>query len=373
MPGAALEPEQKVRIARALVEAGISSIDAGFPASSPSEVEAIRRIVREVPKANVSALCRTLIADVDCAREALGEADVRRCSVSLFVATSPVHRTHKLRKSVSEIARMVRDTIEYARRFFPIVSFSAEDASRTEPEVLCEIYRGAIESGARVVGFPDTVGVLTPHSVREALLRIRDGVPNLDQAKLACHFHDDLGLATANTLAALEAGVSIAQCTVNGIGERAGNTSLEQVAMVLALHGEALGLATTVVTERLWALSRLVAEETGIPIPVNSPVVGDNVFATEAGVHQHGLLRHPDTYLPFRPERVGAGGVRLVLGKHSGRAAFKERLAELGYELADAELERLVELAKGAPKQAFSDTEALLSSLVAQTRAHAPV
>jgi 2-isopropylmalate synthase len=371
MPGAALTPAQKVRIARALADAGVSSLDAGFPACGGGEIEAIRRIVREVPGVNVSALCRALPADIDLAREALCEASPRACSVSLFIATGPLHREYKLRLGVTKIIHIVREAVEYARRHFEIVSFSAEDASRTEPEVLCEVYREAIDAGARVVGFPDTVGILTPSGVRQALLEIQDRVPNLSKARLACHFHNDLGLATANTLAALEAGVTIAQCTVNGIGERAGNTALEQVGMAIALHGEALGLKTNLRLEKLWALSRLVAQETGIGLASNQPVTGDNVFATEAGIHQHGLLSHLDTYLPFRPEKVGAEGVRLVLGKHSGRAAFLDKLSALGHELTPAELEAVVDAAKSAPKEAFLDVPRLLAAVVAEVRARA--
>jgi 2-isopropylmalate synthase len=209
MPGAALGPDDKVVIARALARAGVTSIDAGFPASSADEVEAIRRIVREVPGPSISAFCRTVHGDIDKAAEALAEARPDRRSVSLFVATSPVHREHKLRRGVPELLHLVRDAIESARRQFAIVSFSPEDASRTEPDVLCAFYREAIDAGARVVGFPDTVGVLAPDGVRDAIRLIQDGVPNLDQARLAVHFHNDLGLATANTLAALREGVSI--------------------------------------------------------------------------------------------------------------------------------------------------------------------
>ena len=292
MPGASLEPDQKVRIAAALAEAGVGSIDAGFPASSPLEIEAVQRIVREVKGPSISVLCRTLRADIDRAWDALAEARPDKRSVSLFVGTSPLHRTHKLRKEVPELLEIIRDSVEYARQRFDIVAFSPEDASRTEPEVLHTCYRVAIESGARVVGFPDTVGVLTPAAVRRAIRGIFEGVPNIERARLAAHFHNDLGLATANTLAALDAGASIAQCAVNGIGERAGNTSMEEVVMAIAMSDE-LGLETTVKPDRLWALSQLVAQETGIPLPANKPVVGRNVFETEAGIHQDGLLKHP--------------------------------------------------------------------------------
>jgi 2-isopropylmalate synthase len=367
MPGASLDPDQKVRIALALAEAGVGSIDAGFPASSPAEIEAVQRIVRQVKGPSVSVLCRTVRTDIDRAWEALAEARPDKCSVSLFIGTSPLHREHKLRKEVPELLDIVRDTIEYARRRFAIVAFSPEDASRTEPEVLHEFYRVAIDAGARVIGFPDTVGVMAPAAVRRAIRGIFEHVPNIAKAHVAAHFHNDLGLATANTLAALEAGAVIAQCAVNGIGERAGNTSMEEVAMAIAMSDD-LGLRTDIKLDTLWALSQLVARETGIPLPANKPIVGKNVFETEAGIHQDGLLKHPDTYLPFRPERIGGPDVRLVLGRHSGRAAFEARLVEYGHHLDDRTLQKVVELAKQEPKSAWADERGLLDRVVALAR-----
>jgi|SRR5271165_708280 len=371
MPGASLNPAQKVRIALALAEAGVASIDAGFPVCARSEIEAIQMIVRAISGASITALCRTMPGDIDAAWEALAEARPDKRSISLFAGTSPLHREYKLGKNVPELLDIVRRAIEYGRRRFAIVAFSPEDASRTEPDVLCEFYREAIDAGARVVGFPDTVGVLTPDGVRQQIRYIQDHVPNLSRAMLAVHFHNDLGLATANTLAALQEGVSIVQCTVNGIGERAGNTALEEVVMAIALHGQAMGLKCNIVTEKLWQLGRLVSDLTGIPLPANKAVVGTNVFATEAGIHQDGLLKHPDTYLPFRPERVGAPGVSLVLGKHSGRAAITERLAAMGVDLSEHEFDRVVDLVKESPKEAFYDEAALLSSAVAVARGDA--
>lgn len=371
MPGASLQPAQKLRIAEALAEVGVASIDAGFPACGRSEIEAIQLIVRSVKRPSISALCRTLKGDIDAAWEALSEARPDKRSISLFAGTSPLHREYKLRKSVPELLALVRDSVEYGRQRFPIIAFSAEDASRTEPDVLCGFYREAIDAGARVIGFPDTVGILTPDLVRRQIRAVQDGVPNLNRAMLAVHFHNDLGLATANTLAALQEGVSLVQCTVNGIGERAGNTALEEVVMALSLHGAAMGLSTTIATDKLWRLSRLTAELTGIPLPANKPVVGANVFATEAGIHQDGLLKNPDTYLPFRPERVGAPGVTLTLGKHSGRAAFAEKLAAMDMVLDENEFDRVVELVKSSPKEAFNDEALLLRSAVSAVRSRA--
>ncbi len=370
MPGAALTPDQKVVLARALADLGVASIDAGFPACAPSEVTAIQRIVREVKGPSISALCRTTRGDIDLAWEALSEAAPGARSVSLFIGTSPLHRTHKLRRDVASVVGTVRSAVEYARERFAIVAFSPEDASRTEPDVLCEVYREAIDAGARVIGFTDTVGVLTPAGVRRAVRLIQDSVPNMAKARLAGHFHNDLGLATANTLAAIEEGVNIVQGTIAGIGERAGNTALEEVAMVLALHGVEMGVQTDLRIDKLWQVGRLVSEMTGIPLAANKPVIGANVFATEAGIHQDGLLKHPDTYLPFRPERVGAPGIDLVLGKHSGRAAFRARLADLGYTFDGDQLDRVVAYAKEAPKADWRDEKALLARAVTSVLAN---
>ncbi|MBV9084169.1 MAG: hypothetical protein JOZ62_15945 [Acidobacteriaceae bacterium] len=367
MPGAALDPEAKVEIATLLAQAGVSSVDAGFPACGSDEIEAIQRIVQADCGIVVSALCRTLISDIDLAWESLSEAPLQKRSVTVFIGTSSLHREYKLRRTVDEIKAMIRHAIEYARRRFDLVCFSPEDASRTEPDVLCALYSEAIDAGASVLGFPDTVGVLTPELVKEQLKRVFDGVPNVARVALAVHFHNDLGLATANTLTALRMGVPIAQCTVNGLGERAGNTAMEELVMAIALHGTAMGLRMDVDPSLLWNLSRRVAQLTGIPVPANKPIVGDNVFCTEAGIHQDGLLKHPDTYLPFRPEVVGASGIRLVLGKHSGRAAFSEKLAAMGYKLNQRQLDRIVDFSKAAPKEAWRNEDTLLASAVAAT------
>jgi 2-isopropylmalate synthase len=368
MPGAQLDCGQKVQIALALQQVGVSSIDAGFPACAPSEIQAIRQVAAAVPQINVSALCRTLKSDIDLAWEALSEAQPDKRSVSLFVGTSLAHRERKLHKTVPQLITMAADTIGYARERFAGVAFSPEDASRTEMPVLCELYREAIDAGARVIGFPDTVGVLLPSQVRDMIREIQDGVSNIGRAMIAVHFHNDLGLATANTLAAIEQGISIVQGTVNGIGERAGNASLEEFAMVLDLHGEQLGVRSSIDTGKLTALSRLVARLTGIDAAVNKAVVGTNIFSTAAGIHQDGLLKDPLTYLPFLPAMVGGDELRLVLSKHSGKAAIARRLKELGISLTDDDLSLLIRLVKDAPKVAWNDDAALLQGAAAQVR-----
>lgn len=366
MPGATLEPEDKLRIALALEKAGVHSLDAGFPASSQADVEAIRMMVGVVKRPVLTALCRTVKADVDAADEALAGQPVHKRGVSLFCGTSPLHRKFKLEKSEAEIMQLVGDAMSYAAQKFPIVAFSPEDASRTELPFLCELYREAIDAGATTIGFPDTVGILTPEKARDMVRYIQDHVPNLQKALLAVHFHNDLGLAVANTLATVAEGANIVQCTVNGLGERAGNAALEEVAIALALHQDQYNRPIKVDTTQLAPLCELVAELTGIPLPPNKAVGGGNVFATEAGIHQDGLLKNPDTYLPYRPEQVGVEGIKLVLGRHSGRRAVAHRLHELGLELSDEGILGVLESIKHLPKGAIVDDD-LLRKLAAQT------
>ncbi|HUG94266.1 MAG TPA: 2-isopropylmalate synthase [Planctomycetaceae bacterium] len=359
MPGATLEPEDKLRIALALEAAGVHSLDAGFPASSRADVEAIQRMTGVVRKPVLTALCRTVPGDIDAAEEALSGNPAHKRGVSLFCGTSPLHREHKLNKSKAEIVRLVADTVSYAAERFLIVAFSPEDASRTERDFLCEVYREAIDAGATTVGFPDTVGLLTPDKARDFIRHIQDHVPNIGRALLAVHFHNDLGLAVANTLACIKEGANVVQCTVNGIGERAGNAALEEVAMALVLHADEFGRTAKIDTTKLAPLCRLVAELTGIPLSANKPVGGANIFATEAGIHQDGLLKNPDTYLPYRPERVGAEGIRLVIGRHSGRRAVAHRLEELGLSLPEEQVLEVLEAIKRLPKGASVDDDTL--------------
>ena len=365
MPGATLDPEDKLRIALSLEAAGVHSIDAGFPASSAADVEAIRRMIGVVKKPVLTALCRTVRGDVDAADEALKGNPTNKRGVSLFCGTSPLHRQHKLQKSQAEILELITSSVGYASEKFEIVAFSPEDASRTETDYLCQCYRAAIDAGATTIGFPDTVGILTPEKARDFIRTIQDNVPNLSKALLAVHFHNDLGLAVANTLACVAEGANVVQCTINGIGERAGNASLEEVAIALSLHPEQYGVDFRLDLTKLHGLCQLVAELTGLPLARNKPVGGENIFATEAGIHQDGLLKNPDTYLPYRPERVGASGLTLVIGRHSGRRAVGHRLQELGYELSEDQLNVVMQAIKQAPKSQRI-TNDLLSQFVRQ-------
>ena len=359
MPGATLEPFEKLQIARALQETGIHSLDAGFPASSEADIEAIRMMVGVITKPVLTALCRTVKSDIDAAERALDGNPLHKKGVSLFCGTSPLHRLHKLNRSRSEILQIITESVGYAASKFRIVAFSPEDASRTEVDYLCQCYREAIDAGATTVGFPDTVGLLTPEKARDFIRAIQDGVPNLDRALLAVHFHNDLGLAVANTLACIQEGANVVQCTVNGIGERAGNASLEEVVMALALHGDQYQRRFKMDTTKLAPLCQLVSRLTGISISRMKPIGGANIFATEAGIHQDGLLKNPDTYLPFRPEIVGGGDIQLVLGRHSGRKAVAHRLAELAIPANDAQVASIVELIKQQAKGIVIDEPTL--------------
>lgn len=355
MPGATLEPADKLQIALALEKAGVHSLDAGFPASSEQDIEAIQMMVGKVKRPVLTALCRTVKGDVDAADRALKGQPPHKRGVSLFIGTSPLHRQFKLQKSEAEILRIIEENVGYAASKFEIVAFSPEDASRTELPYLCECYKAAINAGASTIGFPDTVGVLTPEKARDFLRAIQDGVPNIDRVLIAVHFHNDLGLAVANTLACIAEGAHVVQCTVNGIGERAGNASLEEVAMALDLNYDQYGRKAKIDTKQLVPLCHLVQQLTGIKPAPNKPVCGQTIFATEAGIHQDGLLKNPDTYLPFRPERVGAEKIELVLGRHSGRRAVAHRLQELGLPHEDMHVTALVERIKQLPKGVMLD------------------
>ncbi|MGE0378777.1 MAG: pyruvate carboxyltransferase [Planctomycetaceae bacterium] len=353
MPGATLEPDEKVRIAQTLEELGVHSLDAGFPASSEADREAIRRMSLVVKRPVLTALCRTLRSDVDAAEDALQDRARHKRGVSLFCGTSPLHRRDKLQKDRTQVLRLILDAVAYATERFEIVAFSPEDASRTELDFLCEVYREAIDAGVTTVGFPDTVGILTPDKVRDMLRHIQDHVPNIEKALLAVHFHNDLGCAVANTLEAILEGANVVQCTINGIGERAGNTALEEVAVAMSLYPDLYGPLGRLEVGRLVPTCRLVSELTGIPLPINKPIAGRTIFATEAGIHQDGLLKNPDTYLPFRPEYVGAEGVHLVLGRHSGRRAVEHRLNTIGLRFDDAHVSSVLDAIKSQPKGAL--------------------
>jgi 2-isopropylmalate synthase len=340
-PGASMNPTQKLQVARALVQLGVDVLEAGFPVSSPGDFQSVEGIARHVHGPIICALARASRSDIDAAVKALAPAPRKR--VHIFLATSPIHREHKLKMSPAEVVRMACGAIEYARERVDDVEFSAEDSARTEPDFLVEVVEKAIEAGATTINIPDTVGYALPSQFGALIEHLRRSVRGIERAVLSVHCHDDLGLAVANSLAGLLAGARQIECTVNGIGERAGNCSLEEVVMAIRTRGDALGLSTGIHTQHLCSASRVVAAATGLQVARNKAVVGQNAFAHESGIHQHGMMAHASTYEVMRPEDVGFKDTSLVLGKHSGRHALSARLREMGHELEPAQLDRVFE------------------------------
>jgi len=337
-PGASMDINQKIRVARALQRLHVDVIEAGFPAASPGDFEAVAAVAREIEGPTVCALARAEKRDIDQVEAALRDARRRRCHV--FLATSPLHREHKLHMSREEVASRAEQGVAYARQFFEDVEYSAEAAARTEPDFLAEVVERAVAAGATTINIPDTVGYALPNQFGGLIAHLRKTVRGIERVTLSVHCHNDLGLAVANTLAALEAGARQVECTVNGIGERAGNCSLEEVVMAVRTRSDHFGLDTSVRTQELVAASRIVSEATGFLVQRNKAVVGENAFAHEAGIHQHGMLQHAQTYEIMRPEDVGFPSTRLVLGKHSGRHVLRKRLEDLGHEIDAQKLDR---------------------------------
>ena len=336
-PGASMNLPQKLQMARALRDLGVDVIEAGFAAASPGDFEAIRAIAREVHGPTICSLSRCNQGDIEASHQALKDAPRRR--IHVFLATSPIHRDFKLKMAKEEIVCRAVDGVRLARERCDDVEFSTEDAARTELEFLAEVVERAIEAGATTLNIPDTVGYALPQTYAETLAYLKKHVRGIDRVVMSVHCHNDLGLAVANSLAGVMVGARQVECTVNGIGERAGNASLEEIVMALKTRSEVFKLSTGVRTERLYPTSRLLAQVTGMHVQRNKAVVGQNAFAHEAGIHQHGMLTHRETYEIMRPQDVGLSRSLLVLGKHSGRHAFRDRVRELGYELSDAELE----------------------------------
>ncbi len=361
-PGCSMTGPEKLRVARALAELGVDVIEAGFPAASRGDFESVATVAREVHGPIVCALARCNSEDIELAARALSAAPRHR--IHVFLATSAIHRQYKLNMAQDEILRLASAGVARARELAADVEFSPEDASRTELEFLAQVVEVAIASGATTVNIPDTVGYTVPDEFAELFRYLRKNVRGIDNVRLSVHCHDDLGMAVANSLTAVVAGARQIECTINGIGERAGNCSLEEVVMALKTRAAFFNVSTGVNTSRLYPTSRLISSITGMPIPRNKAVVGENAFAHEAGIHQHGMMSHPSTYEILRPEDVGLSRSHLVLGKHSGRHAFRERVAALGFELDELELNRVFEEFKALAdkkKELFDgDIEALV-------------
>jgi 2-isopropylmalate synthase len=371
-PGCSMTQPEKLRVARALAELGVDIIEAGFPSASRGDWEAVNAVAREVQGATIAGLARCVREDIELCAKALEPAPSKR--IHVFLATSAIHRQYKLNMARETIVKNAVEGVKLAREFCDNVEFSPEDASRTELDFLAEVVEAVIDAGATTVNIPDTVGYTVPDEFSELFRYLKRSVRGIDRAVLSVHCHDDLGMAVANSLTAVVAGARQIECTINGIGERAGNCSLEEVVMALATRDQFFKLRTGVHTTRLYPTSRLVASITGQPIPRNKAVVGENAFAHESGIHQHGMLKHQSTYEIMKPESVGMARSTLVLGKHSGRHAFRERVKELGFELDELELNRVFEDFKALAdkkKELFDgDIEALV--LRAEGASHGP-
>jgi 2-isopropylmalate synthase len=343
-PGASMNLAEKLEVAHALKDLGVDVIEAGFPIASPGDFESVREIARRVEGPVICGLARCNRADIDRAGEAV--RDATRPRIHVFLATSAIHREFKLKMAKDEIVKRAVEGVARAKEFCDDVEFSPEDAARTELDFLAEVVENAIGAGATTVNIPDTVGYAVPSQYAAAIAHLKKHVRNIDKAVISVHCHNDLGMAVANSLAAVLEGARQIECTVNGIGERAGNSALEEIVMALRTRQDFFKLQTGINTKRLYPTSRLVSHVTGIQVQRNKAVVGQNAFAHEAGIHQDGMLKERSTYEIMNPEDVGLPQTELVLGKHSGRAALRQRVQDLGYHLGDEQLNKVFDAFK---------------------------
>lgn len=362
-PGASLTAQEKLEIARQLARLNVDIIEAGFAASSPGDFEAVREIAREVRGPVITALARAVKSDIDAVWEAV--RDAQRPRIHIVLGSSDIHAQHKFGRSREELLQMGVDAVRYASTLCPDVQYSTEDASRSNRRYLFHVVESVIDAGATVVNIPDTVGWAVPAQWGRLIADIRRNVYNIDRAILSIHCHNDLGMAVANSLVAIRAGAQQVECAVNGIGERAGNASLEEVAMGLKVRSRYYGVSTGITASEIYRTSRMVSRLTGLAIARNKPVVGANAFAHSSGIHQDGVLKNPDNYEIMTPEDVGASGTQIVLTSRSGRHAVRHRLEALGYVFVDEELERLHErflrLADAKKQVLDDDLHALVS------------
>jgi 2-isopropylmalate synthase len=336
-PGAAMNVAEKVRIAQQLEKLGVDVIEAGFPISSPGDFEAVKTIAEVITHSEVAALARANPQDIDRAWEAIKEAKFPR--LHTFISTSDIHLKHQLKKSQEEVIRIAAQSVAQAKQYTPNVEFSAMDATRSEVAFLAAVIEAAVQAGATTINIPDTVGYAIPSEFGALIRTLRQTVKGIEKVTLSVHCHNDLGLAVANSLSAIQNGVRQVECTINGIGERAGNTSLEEVVMAIRTRKDLFQVATRIVPKHIFATSRLISKITGMVVQPNKAIVGSNAFAHESGIHQDGVLKEKQTYEIMTPESVGIPKSSLVLGKLSGRHAFKERLKELGFRLTEKDFE----------------------------------
>nr|WP_201745830.1 2-isopropylmalate synthase [Xylella taiwanensis] len=364
-PGCSMHSQQKLIMARALDALGVDIIETGFPASSQSDYEAMTLIGRELRRPTLAVLSRCLQADIETSARALESAAKPRLHV--FLSTSPLHREHKLRMTKEQVLESVHKHVSLSRRFIDDVEFSAEDATRTEEDFLIEVTRVAIAAGATTINLPDTVGFATPEEIRNMFTRIIASVTDADNVIFSAHCHNDLGVAVANSLAAIQGGARQIECTINGIGERAGNCALEEITMVLKVRNAFYNIDTAIHTSHIVSTSQLLQRLVGMPVQRNKAVVGANAFAHESGIHQHGMLRHRGTYEIMRPQEVGWMCSHMVLGRHSGRAAVEQRLRALGYLLEEEELKLVFEQFKQLCEKQRLVTDVDLQALMQDT------
>lgn len=334
--GINLNTQEKLEIAKQLEKFGVTIMEAGFPASSPGDFEAVNKIAKTVKNSIVTGLARSMKSDIDTSWEALKVAEQPHLHV--FLATSPIHMEYKLKKSPEEVIEIAVEAVKYARKFFPLVQFSAEDAFRSDREFLTRVVGEVIKAGATTVNIPDTVGYATPAEYGALFKHLKENAPGADKVKLSAHCHNDLGMAVANSIAAIENGAEQVEGTINGIGERAGNASLEEIAVALHIRNDYYKTDTGINLRETKRTSHLVSQLTGVVIQPNKAVVGRNAFAHESGIHQDGMLKNPETYEIITPELIGAKVEPLALGKHSGRHAFKDRAETMGFQLTDEQL-----------------------------------
>lgn len=330
-PGCSMNLQEKVEVARQLEKLGVDIMEAGFPAASPGDLAAVKAVAAAVKNSTVAGLCRALEKDIDAGWEALSKA--ARPMIHTFIATSPIHMEYKLKMTPEQVLERAVAAVTYAKKYCSDVEFSAEDASRSDPDFLCKIFEAVINAGATVVNIPDTVGYAIPAEFGNLVSYVKTHTPNIDRARISVHCHNDLGLAVANTLAAALVGADQLECTINGLGERAGNAALEEIVMGIRTRKDFLEIESRIDTTQIYTTSRLVSQVTGVRVQPNKAVIGENAFAHEAGIHQHGILANRATYEIMTPESIGIPRNRMVLGKHSGRHAFEDRLKDLGFNL----------------------------------------
>ncbi|NLX64898.1 MAG: 2-isopropylmalate synthase [Clostridiaceae bacterium] len=361
-PGCSMNLQEKLEVAKQLERMKVDVIEAGFAISSPGDFQSVKAIAETIKDCTVASLSRALTQDIDRSWEAIRKAVSPR--IHVFLATSPIHMKYKLRMTPDEVLERTKSMVAYAKKYCSDVEFSAEDATRSDPEFLYQVFEAAIKAGATVINVPDTVGYTTPEEFYELIKNIKENVSNIDKAQISVHCHNDLGMAVANTLAAARAGATQLECTINGIGERAGNAAVEEVVMAIKTRPQLYNMDVRMDTTQIYRSSKLISRITGVSVQPNKAIVGANAFAHESGIHQHGVLAEKSTYEIITPESIGLTKNNMVLGKHSGRHAFEDRLKALGYSLSKEELDeafnKFKELADKKKVVQDADLEVLL-------------